>query len=135
MEIEDRKRTRCKKCHLVQFVSRSKACVKCKEPYQKEVSPSIPALVLPAITPPANGKVFDFQFWLAFVMGEVRTRSGMSQREASAKMGAGSTRQYFSKIESRMHTPTVAQFEKVCKALGATPWYVLRMTEFLVNGE
>lgn len=40
-----------------------------------------------------------------------------------------------SKVERRDCAPTLGQFERYCKALSVTPWYILRMTEFLVNGE
>ena len=127
MSFEDRKRIRCK-CGLVQFVSKSRTCVKCHASFDEEAKPKS---VAKPLIPVPKGKILDLRFWLAFVFADARRRAGLSQKELASRIGV--VRTYVSRVEVMSLEP-YSNFERYCRGLNVPPALILRRCEFLMNG-
>jgi DNA-binding XRE family transcriptional regulator len=128
---QDRKRVRCpqKACGIVQFVNKSETCVRCKQSYAFKLAPE-PA----SIQKPAAPMVFTFQYWIGISIAILRLRAGLTHSAMGKRLNAPRT--WVTKIEQGRTTPRMSDtFPRLCEALGVTPSYVCRMTEFLVSGQ
>jgi hypothetical protein len=136
MATEDRKRIRCK-CGLIQFVNKTQVCVRCRQSYSAQpVSEAATPVVAkqPPVDPMPGQKVFDFSMWIGFVLWDIRRRQGLSQADLARRLHCQRT--WLTKIESRQTIPTMSEsFPRLCAGLNVTPWYVVRMAEFLVWGQ
>jgi DNA-binding XRE family transcriptional regulator len=140
MDLEDRKRVRCKACRLVQFVNKAKQCVRCHASYAQVVTP---APVVEAPPPPAevNQDAFHFGpgtpqrtlFWLPALLRLQRSYIGLTQKELAARNGWPRT--YISKIEGGKSMISIPQLPLYCEALETSPAHIFRMAEFLVDGK
>lgn len=128
---EDRKRIRCVPCNLVQFVNRSRTCVKCKQPFTRlkeqpviEVKPPVVIEVQP---------MKNQSYWLPFALVYLRKKQRLSIQHLAAKVKL--KHQNVSRMENGHVLPTLATISRFCEALSVEPAYLIRMTEFLVWGK
>jgi len=135
VDLEDRKRIRCKQCNLVQFVQQNKQCRRCKQSYAWEPLPT-PAVVETELRQSANSSapapLKTFAYWLPVVFCYLRTKQGKTQEEIAHNMKAGGP--YVSRVEGGLK-PNLPTFERYCAALNVSPYIVIRMTELLIFGE
>lgn len=140
MTFEDRKRIRCKKCKLVQFVRDLKTCLKCREAYGEVPPPQFEPQPEPVEVKPLPvgsvsdlGILRDFDFWNSVAIVYYRTKSGFSQKELAKLLDAPRT--YVSKIENEAHTPRMETIKKLASAFSITPEAYLNTVHFLHTGQ
>src|SRR5687767_15058053 len=114
--VDSREVVRCDHCHLVQFLTTSHLCRRCRtsldpeEPEPVVAEPQVP-------TPPINGNGHA-HIQVALAIRVLRQRNGLSQRQLALRMQVPRT--YVSKIENEKATPTLSSLERLARALEVT---------------
>lgn len=124
--VNDRDVVRCDLCLLVQFRAANDICRRCRrsldeEPEEPEPVPSMLAVTVSSHV--ARGGCPD----LAATIRSLRLRGGLSQRELAGRLRTPRT--YVSKIENEKATPTLANLERLARALEVS------VPELLSGGE
>jgi ribosome-binding protein aMBF1 (putative translation factor) len=144
----DRATIRCVHCKLNQFESPSGLCRKCRKPFevaggseiadqhqhQPQSQPQSQPHISPTLTPLPVPTAFDHPlYWLPVVILYVRTRSGLSQSGVCQRWGY--TKPWLSRIERGLIVPSAGTLSDLAEACGGSLVEVLRMCEWLANGE
>lgn len=93
-------------------------------------APPLPVLPGSPATAPLSS---DLLFWLPIVFRLLRDRLHLSQSQIAARMNT--QRIYISKIESHPMVPVLGTFLRIAAALESSPWEILRLCEWMRDGE
>lgn len=114
-KVETREVVRCDFCSLVQYMTKSCLCRKCRRPidFREEVIPSPPGEVLAKPSKDdRSGEEWDFA---TVVRRRRRNLLHLSQPKLARRMGVPRT--YISKIENGKVLPTLLSLERLAQAL------------------
>lgn len=114
--VDSREVVRCDHCHLVQFLTTSHLCRRCRTSLDPE-EPEPVAAEPEVSTPAANGNGHA-HIQVALAIRVLRQRNGLSQRQLALRMQVPRT--YVSKIENEKATPTLSSLERLARALEVT---------------
>jgi len=106
--VSDRDVVRCDYCLLIQFVSSSNQCRRCRRP----LDPG-PLLAAPALR--SAEPTLTVSKTVARSIRELRLAAGLSQRQLAGRMAV--PRSYISKIENEKATPTLSTLERLARGL------------------
>jgi ribosomal protein S14 len=124
--------TRCRHCHLNQFMTASGMCRKCRQSLAPEPVPDPIPDVQPVATVnngygrPSRAPIAGAALDMGFAIKLIRLANGMSQRDLSKR---GFLRTYISKVENGACIPTVPLVEKFAAALDITPYALITIAE------
>lgn len=120
--IEERDVVMCDACGLVQFVTATRSCRRCRTPYERAAaSPALepqPTLATAAV---ASSHSCDFDLASAVLL--IRLARGLSQQDLANRIS--SPRTWISKVETRQTIPTVFGLLKLAQGLEIAPWILV----------
>jgi transcriptional regulator with XRE-family HTH domain len=109
---DDRDVVRCDYCLLIQFVSSSNNCRRCR----RSLDDPGPLLAAPALRPAEP--TLTVSETVARSIRELRLAAGLSQRQVAGRMAV--PRSYVSKVENCKALPTLPSLERLARALGCS---------------
>ena len=123
-----------KGCGLFQYVSLSRNCRRCRKPLDQivELEAPKPAFVAPS-KPIDPAYLFNLDLAMPIVIFWLRNRNNLSQRDLGNLLGVART--YIAKIEGGNTLPNIDNAKKIAGFLNVDPPTMMRMCEFLANGQ
>lgn len=113
--------TRCRHCHLNQFMTDSGMCRKCRHSMIPEPQPMVD------VRPVSKPLVPTGKLDIAFAVKLLRKANGLSQPDLARRLGCPRT--WISKVENRKAAPTVESIIRFAAALDATPYALIIIAE------